>query len=324
VTRPHLVLTRRWPASVEAELALRYDVELNEDDQPMDAPALRSAMQRADALCPTVTDNIDADVIGVGEPGARLIASFGVGFNHIDLEAAVEQGVAVTNTPDVLTDCTADLTIALMLMCARRAGEGERELRAGRWAGWRPTHLTGTRVTGKTLGIIGMGRIGQAVARRAVHGFGMRLLCYNRSPVAPEVLEAFDARQVSDVDQVLASADFVSLHCPANEDTHHLIDARGLALMPDHAHLVNTARGNVVDEAALSQALRDGAIRGAGLDVYEREPYLHEGLLALDNVVLLPHLGSATIESRTAMGMRVLHNLDAFFAGEALPDGVVG
>lgn len=314
-----VIVTRRWPASVEKLLASEFDAELNSDDRPFSAAELRRAMAQADVVCATVTDDINADVLLAPERRARLIVNFGVGFNHIDLEAARRAGIQVTNTPGVLTDCTADLAMTLLLMAARRTSEGERELRSGRWSGWRPTHLLGTRVTGKTLGIVGAGRIGVATARRAHFGFGMRILLTSRSPVDSSLLESLGADEL-ELDALLERADFVSLHCPSTPETRHLIDTRRLALMGPDSILINTARGDVVDEAALVTALETGVIAAAGLDVYEREPLVAPGLTALENVVLLPHLGSATEETRTAMGMRALTNLQAFAAGDPLPD----
>ena len=319
MAKPLAIVTRRWPSSVEARLADAFDVRLNADDHPFSPDELRTALTEADALCATVTDDLSAEVLS-GPLRARIIANFGVGVNHIDLGAARAQGIAVTNTPDVLSECTADLAMALLLMSARRAGEGERELRAGQWIGWRPTHLTGTRVWGKTLGIVGMGRIGIATARRAHQGFGMRILCFNRSRVPKTVLRDLAAEQVDSLAELLPQVDFLSLHCPANPQSHHLIDAASLAQMRPSAHLINTARGSVVDEAALAEALKHGVIAGAGLDVYEAEPKVHPELLALDNAVLLPHMGSGTDATREAMGRRVIDNLKAFFAGEKPPD----
>ena len=319
--QPRVLLTRRWPAAVEAVLAERFAVELNTDDVPMTAAQLADALGRVDALCPTVTDKLDAALLGGDHIRTRLIANFGVGFNHIDLAAANRAGILVSNTPGVLTDCTADLAMTLMLMTARRAGEGERELRAGSWTGWRPTHLLGRRVTGKTLGIIGAGRIGLATAARARHGFGMNILLTNRSAVDPAKVSELSAEQVP-LEQLLERSDFVSLHCPATPETRHLIGEAALARMPSHAILINTARGDVVDESALSAALREGRIGGAGLDVYEQEPQVYPGLLDAPGVVLLPHLGSGSVETRVAMGMCAVENLTAFFAGEPLPNPV--
>jgi lactate dehydrogenase-like 2-hydroxyacid dehydrogenase len=318
--RPKIVVTRRWPEEVERQLCELFDTTLNKDDRPLSAEALRAAFTEADAVLPTVSDRIDAKVIAAEPLKARLIGSYGVGFNHIDIAAAKERGLTVTNTPEVLTDCTADLAMTLLLMTARRAGEGERHVRHGEWTGWRPTHMMGTKVTGKTIGIIGMGRIGVAMARRAHHGFGMRVIYYDQMPVNEEFTRELDATGFSSVEEVLARADFVSLHCPGGEATRHLMNTERLALMQPHAILINSARGDVIDETALVAALKSGVIAGAGLDVYEGEPRVSEGLIGLENVVLLPHLGSATYETRVAMGMRVLRNVEAFFAGETPPD----
>ncbi len=320
-TRPVVTVTRRLPPVVEAALVERFDVRLNADDVPLGAEGLRKALSTSDAVLCTVSDRLDAAVLGVEPLHARLLANFGVGFEHIDLAAARARGIAVTNTPGVLTEDTADLAIALMLMAARRLGEGERELRAGAWRGWHPMHHLGRRLSGKTLGIVGMGRIGRAVARRAVHGFGMRLLYASRTALPTGEGAALDAVHV-DLDRVFAESDVVSLHVPSNEETRHLVNARRLELMPPHGILINTSRGGVVDEAALVEALERGVISGAGLDVYAEEPRVPPGLLALPNVVLLPHLGSATVESRTAMGMRAYENLVAWSEGRELPDRV--
>lgn len=322
MNRPRLVVTRRWPAEVERALAERFDVCLNDDDHPYSRDEMRHALASCDALLATVSDRIDADMLGTA-PRARLIANYGVGYSHIDVDAARALGITVTNTPDVLTDCTADLALTLILMVARRAGEGERELRGGRWSGWRPTHMIGTKVSGKTLGLVGMGRIARAVAQRAQHGFGMKIVFFNRSRVAPEQLAGLDALQCDTVEDVLAQSDFVSLHCPGGAATRHLIDRRRLAMMRPGAFLINTARGEVVDEEALVEALGSGTIAGAGLDVFEAEPRVNAALPTMENVVLLPHLGSATRETRVGMGMRVLDNVVAFFDGHMPPDKVV-
>ena len=299
------------------------DVVINTNDAPMSAEQLAAALREADIVCPTVTDAMPANVFDAGEVRARLLANFGVGFNHIDLAAATARGIQVTNTPGVLTDATAELALTLMLMSARRTAEGERQVRAGLWEGWRPTHMLSTQVTGKTLGIVGMGRIGLALARAAHHGLSMRILYFNRHPVAESVALELEAEYLP-LDELLTRADFVSMHCPSTADTHHLLDRQKLALMQPHAHLINTARGDVVDEAALLEALRSGTIAGAGLDVYEAEPTLTPGLAELEQVVLLPHMGSGTVETREAMGMRALANVAAFLAGEPLPDLVTG
>jgi lactate dehydrogenase-like 2-hydroxyacid dehydrogenase len=320
--RPRILLTRRWTDEVERHLASRFDVTLNQGDLPMDAAALAEAMREYDALCPTVTDSITASILETPGRRVKLIGNFGVGFNHIDVAAARRLGIRVSNTPDVLTDTTADLAILLMLMATRRAGEGERELRGGRWTGWRPTHLMGLGLQGRTLGLIGYGRIAQATARRAHHGFGMRIVYNSRRRVALPVEAECNATFIDTVDELLAASDVVSLHCPGGAETQHLINAGRLGRMKPSSVLVNTARGTVVDEAALARALAAGQIAAAGLDVYEREPVVHPDLLALENVVLLPHLGSATRETRTAMGMRVASNLEAFFDGKPLRDPV--
>ena len=314
-------MTRRWPAVVESVLTERFDVTLNDSDRPLSEMELRDAIRSADALCPTVTDAIGRQLLSDPEIRIRLIANFGVGHNHIDIAAAADRQITVTNTPGVLTDCTADLAMTLLLMTARRAGEGERELRAGAWSGWRPTHLLGRKVTGKTLGIIGAGRIGLATARRAGLGFGMKILLHSRSAVAATTLESRGAEQCS-LDELLARSGFVSLHCPATRETRHLINSQRLALMPSHAVLINTARGDVVDEIALLRALERGDIGGCGLDVYEHEPEVTSGLLELPNVVLLPHLGSGSEETRVAMGMCAVENLSAFFSGAKPPNRV--
>lgn len=315
MTRPRVLVTRAWPGAVEAELVRRFEVVLNPADVTLGPERLKAALGEFDAILPTVTDRLGPELFDRPGLRTRILANYGVGFAHIDTAAAAARGIAVTNTPDVLSDCTADLAMTLLLMAARRAGEGERELRAGEWTGWRPTHMIGTKVTGKTLGIIGFGRIGQAMAARARGGFGMRILVQNRSAVAPAVLEAHGAEQVASVEALLPECDFVSLHCPGGAANRNLLDAARLALMKPGAILVNTARGEVVDEAALAAALHAGRLGGAGLDVYAGEPRVPDALLTAPNTVLLPHLGSATRETREAMGMRVIANLDDFFAG---------
>jgi lactate dehydrogenase-like 2-hydroxyacid dehydrogenase len=312
--RPRLYVTRRLPEPVEARLAARFDAVFNAEDQPRDRAALEAAMREFDAICPTITDRFDADLLALPGRRARILANFGAGVDHIDLRAAAAHGIAVTNTPDALTDATADLAILLMLMAARRAGEGERELRAGRWTGWRPTHMIGRGLTGKTLGLVGYGRIARATGHRA-EAFGMRVLHHSRRPSG-------EPGHVASLEALAAEADFLSLHVPGGAETRHLIDARLIARMKPGAILINTARGPIVDEAALAEALRERRIAAAGLDVYEQEPSVHPELLTCENAVLLPHLGSATIETRTAMGMQAADNLDAFFDGRELPNRV--
>ena len=321
--RPTVVVTRRLPAPVEEQLAREFQARLNPDDHPFTPAELQEALRSADGVVPTVSDRVSADTLSVEPLRARILANFGVGFNHIDVSAAQARGLVVTNTPDVLTDDTADEAIMLMLMVARRAGEGERHVRTGAWTGWRPTHMLGTRLSGKVLGLIGMGRIGRAVAKRAHHGFAMRVMFHDPYPPPAEVVTELGAERQRSVEDVLREADFVSIHSPATPETRHLINAARLALMRPTAFLINTARGDIVDEAALVTALERGQIAGAALDVYEQEPRVTPGLLKLDNVVLLPHLGSATQETRVAMGMRALDNLKAFFTGAAPRDRVV-
>ncbi|MBK8438473.1 MAG: D-glycerate dehydrogenase [Rhodobacter sp.] len=322
MTKPKVLVTRRWPQAVEERMAGMFDLDLNMADTPLSESDFRDALGRYDAILPTVTDRLPAQVFDQPGPRTRILANYGVGYAHIDTDAAKSHGIAVTNTPDVLSECTADIAMTLMLMVARRAGEGERELRAGDWSGWRPTHLIGTKVSGASLGIIGFGRIGQAMAQRAHFGFGMKILVQNRSAVPPEVLARYNAVQVPTIDELLPQCDFVSLHCPGGAANRHLINARRLDLMRPGAFLINTARGEVVDEYALAQALWFGTIGGAGLDVFDREPQIPQQLLDADNLVLLPHLGSATRETREAMGFRVLDNLTDFFDGRAPRDRV--
>ncbi len=322
MSKPRILVTRRWPSAVEAVLSERFDTTLNRDDAALDAGQLREALLTYDAVLPTVSDKLPAALFE-GAIRPKILGNFGVGFNHIDIAAAKEKGVTVTNTPGVLTECTADIAMLLLLSVARRGGEGEREVRAGAWTGWRPTHLVGTKVTGKTVGIIGFGRIGRAFAQRCHFGFGMDVVFYNRSAIDPMEASRYGAMQLQTVEDVLEVSDFVSLHCPGGAENRHLMNAARLAAMKPGSFLINTARGDVVDEAALISALEQGTIRGAGLDVYEAEPHVPERLRELENVVLLPHLGSATEETRTAMGMKVVDNIIAFFAGREPPDRVI-
>jgi lactate dehydrogenase-like 2-hydroxyacid dehydrogenase len=323
MAKPKVIVTRRWPEACEQRLQSEFDVVLNDADKPFTAEQYKSALRDADALFSTVTDKLTAELLATEPKRVKLLGNYGVGFNNIDVEAARKHGLVVTNTPEVLTDCTADIAMTLLLSVARRSGEGERELRSGGWSGWRPTHMQGTKVTGKTLGIIGMGRIGQAMAHRAHHGFDMNIVCYDAMPLAAERLAEFNATQLDSVEAVLEHADFVSLHCPATPETYHLMNAERFARMKPQAFLINSARGDVVDQTALIAALRNKTIAGAGLDVFENEPDVPSGLVQMDNVVLLPHLGSATTETRVAMGMRVIDNARAFFNGASPPDRVV-
>ncbi|AWC25927.1 Glycerate dehydrogenase (plasmid) [Aminobacter sp. MSH1] len=321
--KPRVIVTRRWPAAVEQILAERFDTTFNQGDAPLGQTELKAAFLNFDAILPTVSDKLPATVFPDVDVRTGILANFGVGFSHIDTDAAQARGIVVTNTPGVLTDCTADIGMSLLLSVARRAGEGERQVRAGQWAGWCPTHMIGAKVTGKTIGIIGMGRIGKAMAKRAHFGFDMDVVFYNRSKVDDEETRAMGARQLASIEDVLAQADFVSLHCPGGAENRHLINAERLAAMKRGGFLINTARGDVVDQKALVAALDSGQIAGAGLDVYDGEPDVPGALMRMENVVLLPHLGSATEETRVAMGMKAVDNLTAFFEGRALPDKVV-
>ncbi|TKD52801.1 2-hydroxyacid dehydrogenase [Sphingomonas baiyangensis] len=320
MTRLKILVTRKWPEAVEQAIAARYDATFNPDDRPLSEDALRAAMREHDALCPTITDRLHADVLSAEGRRVRFIANYGAGLDHIDLDAARAAGIGVSNTPGVLTDATADLAMTLLLMTSRRTGEGERELRSSEWTGWRPTHMLGTSVTGKTLGLVGFGRIAKAVARRAHAGFGMDIVYHSRRGVDDPDAAALGARRLASLGDVLAASDVVSLHVPGGAETRNLIDAAALARMPAHAILINTARGDVVDEEALADALENGRIAGAGLDVFVGEPNVSARLRGAPNTVLLPHLGSATVETREAMGMRALANLDAFAAGETPAD----
>ncbi|WP_271077315.1 2-hydroxyacid dehydrogenase [Aurantiacibacter sp. MUD61] len=314
-----VLVTRRWPEAVEAALAEEFDVTLNASDTPLTQTELARAIAGYDVLCPTVSDCVDAEVLCGGDR-VKLIANYGVGFDHIDCAAARAAGIAVTSTPGVLTDATADLAITLMLMATRRASEGERELRRGDWSGWRPTHMIGTGLQDKVMGIVGFGRIGQAVARRAKHGFGMQIAYHSSSEKAEA--EEVGARYFDDLHALLANSDIVSLHVPGGAATEHLMGAEAIAAMRPGSYLINTARGSVLDHTALADALRSGHLAGAGLDVYPDEPDVPPALLEVDSAVLLPHLGSATREARVAMGMRALENIRAFANGHNLPDRV--
>ncbi|MFZ5964441.1 2-hydroxyacid dehydrogenase [Thalassococcus sp. BH17M4-6] len=321
MTKKKILLTRRWPDSVEERLSRDYEATLNTDDVPMTTEAIGAALNDYDAVCPTVSDKLPAEIF-TGGHRAQILGNYGVGFNHIDIAAAEAAGLVVTNTPGVLTDCTADTALTLMLMLARRAGEGERELRAGNWAGWRPTHMMGTRLRGKTLGIIGMGRIGIATAKRAHAAFGMKVVFYNLVDVPEEHIAGMDAVRMDTIEDVLEAADVVSLHVPGGRDNTHLMNAERLALIGPDGMLINSARGDVIDQKALISALKDGKLGGAGLDVFEGEPDIPAELIAMENTVLLPHLGSATRETREDMGNMVADNLDAFFAGKPVPNPV--
>ncbi len=320
--RPLVVVTRKLPDVIETRMMELFDAKLNLDDRPMTAAELKEAMATADVLVPTVTDRIDAAVIGAAGPGLKLIANFGNGVDHIDLKAARDKGVAVTNTPGVLTEDTADMCMALILAVARRIAEGERLVRSGAWTGWAPTLMLGTRLKGKRLGIIGMGRIGQALARRA-KGFGLSIHYHNRRRLHPDLEQELEATYWDSLDQMLSRVDVVSINCPRTPATYHLLNARRLQLLKPSAIVVNTSRGEVIEEAQLARMLQMREIAGAGLDVFEREPAIDPKLLALDNVVLLPHMGSATYESRVEMGEKVIVNIKSHVDGHPPPDRVL-
>jgi glyoxylate reductase len=322
MAKPQVIVTRRLPDVIETRMMELFDCRLNLDDQPMGQAALLEAVRTAEILVPTVTDRIDAAILSQAGPKLRLIASFGTGVDHIDLKTARQRGITVTNTPGVLTEDTADMTMALLLAVPRRLAEGERLVRSGTWTGWSPTGMLGHRIWGKRLGIIGMGRIGQAVARRA-RGFGLSIHYHNRRRVADEVERELEATYWESLDQMLARMDMISVNCPHTPATFHLLSARRLKLMRPDAYIVNTSRGEVIDENALARLLASGELAGAGLDVFEHEPAINPKLLKLDNVLLLPHMGSATIEGRIAMGEKVIINIKTFVDGHAPPDRVL-
>jgi glyoxylate reductase len=322
VKRPLVIVTRKLPEVIETRLMELFEARLNLDDRPMTADELKAALAEAHVLVPTVTDRLDKSVLAAAGPNLKLIASFGTGVDHIDLDEAKNRGIIVTNTPGVLTEDTADMTMALILAVARRLGEGERLLRSGRWTGWSPTSMLGARLSGKRLGIVGMGRIGTALARRA-RAFGLSIHYHNRRRVDAAVESELEASYWESLDQMLGHMDVVSINCPHTPATYHLISARRLRRLKPHVILVNTSRGEVIDEASLVRALYGREIAGAGLDVYEREPKIDPKLLELDNVVLLPHIGSATIDGRIAMGEKVIVNIKTFVDGHKPPDRVI-
>ena len=315
-------VTRKLPDVIETRMMELFDAKLNLDDKPLGKEGLVAAVKEAEVLVPTVTDRLDADVLAAAGKKLRLIANYGTGIDHIDLDAAHNKKIVVTNTPDVLTEDTADMTMALILAVPRRLAEGERIMRTGTWTGWSPTWMLGHRVHGKRLGIVGMGRIGQAVARRA-RGFGLSIHYHNRNRVHPDIEAELEATYWESLDQMLARIDIVSVNCPHTPATYHLLSARRLKMLQSHAYIVNTSRGEVIDEAALTRLLAGRDIAGAGLDVFEHEPAVNPKLLDLDNVVLLPHMGSATYEGRIAMGERALINIKTFIDGHQPPDRVL-
>lgn len=320
--KPAIILTRQLPETVETRMRELFNATLNETDEAMDREALKEAVRRADVLVPTVTDVIDADIIEAVGPQLKLIASFGVGVDHIDLVAAHKKGITVTNTPGVLTEDTADVVMSLILAVPRRIAEGDVRARSGEWKGWSPTGMLGRRINGKRLGIIGMGNIGEAVARRA-RGFGMSIHYHNRKAVHPQLEQELEATYWESLDQMLPRMDIISVNCPSTPATHNLLSRERLSLIQPHAYLVNCARGDIVDEDALIDMLANNGIAGAGLDVYRNEPEIPAKLRALKNAVLLPHIGSATIEGRQDMGQKVIINIQTFIDGHTPPDRVV-
>ncbi|MEK6215838.1 MAG: D-glycerate dehydrogenase [Boseongicola sp.] len=315
-----MLVTRPLPARVIAALDPNFAKDVRSETIPLTPGEMVDALGKYDAILPTLGDPLSADVIGqAAELKTKILANFGVGYNHIDVAAASDKGIVVTNTPGAVTDATADIALTLILSTCRRAGEGERALRAGNWEGWHPTQFLGMHVTGKTLGVIGMGRIGKAISKRAALGFDMKVVFYNRSPVADA---GVPARQLPSLGDVCATADIVVVAVPATPETHHIINAGALAAMQSHAVLINIARGDVVDEVALINALQQGQIGGAGLDVYEREPVVPDALKSMENVTLLPHLGTAALEVREDMGLMAVENLNAWLSGAPLPNQV--
>ena len=322
VARPRVVITRKLPDLIETRMMELFDVKLNLNDEALSTSELIDAVKIADVLVPTVTDKIDSQVLSEAGPDLRLIANYGAGVDHIDIQVAKEKNITVTNTPDSLTEDTADMTMALILTVPRRLTEGVRLLRSGDWRGWSPTGMLGSRIFGKRLGIIGMGRIGQAVARRA-KGFGLAIHYHNRHKLHQEIEDSLEATFWDSLDQMLARMDFISINCPHTPATYHLLSARRLALLQPHAVLINTSRGEVIDENALTKLLAEGGIAGAGLDVFENEPAINKKLISMENVVLLPHMGSATIEGRIDMGEKVLINIKTFTDGHSPPDRLI-
>ena len=320
--KTRVIVTRRLPEPVETRMRELFDVQLNETDKPMTIEQLAEAATRCDVLVPTITDKIDGRVLARAGDSLRLIAQFGAGVDNIDVQSAVSRGITVTNTPGVLTEDTADMTMALILSVPRRLVEGVHAMEQGHFTGWTPTWMLGRRLYGKRLGIVGMGRIGQAVAKRA-KAFGLQVHYHNRKPVRGPVAEALEATYWESLDQMLARMDIVSINCPHTPATYHLISARRLKLMKREAFIVNTARGEVIDEAALIRALEQGELGGAGLDVYENEPAVNPKLRTLKNVVLMPHMSSATLEARIDMGEKVIINIKTFADGHKPPDRVI-
>ena len=320
--KPLVIVTRRLPELVEARLMELFNTKLSLDDKPFSKNQLIDAVKEADILLPTVTDIIDKDVIENASSKLKLIANFGNGTDHLDLVAAQKKKIIVTNTPGVLTEDTADMVMGLLLAVPRKVIEGENLIRSGKWKGWSPTHMMGRRIWGKRLGIIGMGSIGQAVARRAI-GFGLNIHYHNRNRLSDIIEESHQATYWEDLDQMLPKMDIISINCPSTPETYHLLSRARLSTLQPHAYIINTSRGKVVNEEALAELLSIGKIAGAGLDVFEREPSVSEVLLGAPNTVLLPHMGSATVEARIEMGEKVIINIQTLLNGHRPPDRIV-
>ncbi len=320
--KPKVIVSRKIPATIETRMAELFDVVLNHEDKPLSKAELIAAFKEGDVFVSTVTDEISADIIKHAGPQFKMIANFGMGVDHIDMKAARAKGIVVTNTPGVLTEETADLAMALVLAVPRRIFQGEKVLRAGNWDGWAPMTFLGHSIQGKKLGIIGMGRIGRAVAKRA-KAFGMSVHYHNRRPVHKSIEDELEATHWESLDEMLGQMDVISINCPLTDDTHNLLNRDRLKLLQSHAYVINTARGEVIDEAALAELIADGTISGAGLDVFEHEPKVEAKLLELENVVLIPHMGSATFEARQATGEKVLINIKTFADGHTPPDKII-
>lgn len=317
-----VIVTRKMPDAVQANMRRLFNVDLNETDEAFSREKLIHALQTADILVPTITDNLSREVLEMAGPQLKLIASFGAGVNHIDVKAATERGILVTNTPGVLSEDTADMTLALILGVMRRIGEGQHAIEKGEWPGWSPSYMMGTSLSGKNLGILGMGRIGLAVARRA-RGFGLKIHYHNRRAVDEAIADELEATYWPELDEMLPEMDVISVHAPLTPETHHMLDARRIDMLKPHSYVINTARGELIDEAALAKALTDNRIAGVGLDVFEREPEVTASLINNPRAFLMPHLGSATVETRVGMGERVIINVRAFLDGHTPPDRVL-
>jgi len=320
--KPLVIVTRKLPELIETRMMELFNTQLSINDKPLSVAELKEAFANANILVPTVTDNIDKNILEAASDNLKLIANFGNGIDHIDIDHASGKKIIITNTPGVLTEDTADMVMSLLLAVPRKIIEGEKLIRSGNWIGWSPTHMMGRRIWGKRLGIIGMGSIGQAVARRA-KGFGLLIHYHNRNRLPEVIEEAHDATYWKDLDQMLPKMDIISINCPSTPETFHLLSKERLSALQSHAYIINTSRGKVIDEDALADKLKDGEIAGAGLDVFEREPAVSKALLSAPNTVLLPHMGSATVEARIEMGEKVIVNIQTFLNGHKPPDRII-